>query len=68
MDRYINLKEVHVIVKEALHELYDKLGASTKVAKENRAEISKMNQIVKRCVQSVQSLGKLDKGMTLLYR
>ena len=53
MDRYVQLREVHEIVKSALHELYDKLGTSTKVAKENRAEIGKMNHVVKRCVQSV---------------
>ena len=40
MDRYVQLKDVHVIVKEALHELYDKLGASVTLAKENRGEIA----------------------------
>ena len=68
MDRFVNISEVHGIVKDSLHELYDKLAKSAKVANENRSEINRMDTVVKRCVHSVQHLGKLDKGMTLLFR
>ena len=33
MDRYVNISEVHGIVKDALNDLYDKLQISQKVAR-----------------------------------
>ena len=68
MDRYVNINEVHTIVRESLNELYDKLGYQSKLSKENRDKTEKIMNKVNACVASVKSLGKLDKGMTLLYR
>ena len=43
MDRYVNISQVHEIVKDSLMELYDKLQASHKLARENREETKRMD-------------------------
>ena len=68
MDRFVSISEVHIIVKDSLMELYDKLAASHRLAKQNQIEIARMDTVVKKCTQAVRSLEKLGNGVTMLYR
>ena len=68
MDRFVSISEVHIIVKDSLMELYDKLAASHRLAKSNQIEIARMDTVVKKCTQAVRSLEKLGNGVTMLYR